>query len=107
MGGQKKISTVMQAATDLRFLYRVHIFIANLNKAGSTPGIQRVMHCFSTSKKGGQQSKSVLNYSVKMTDKIMNEGTEILASSHSFRLKKNRYSTVQFVKKLRKLDECF
>ena len=79
----------MQAATDLRFLYRVHIFIANLNKAGSTPGIQRVMHCFSTSKKGGRQSKSVLKYSVKMTDKIMNEGIEILPSSHSFQLKKN------------------
>ena len=70
-------------------MYREYIFIANLNKAGSTPGIQRAMHCFSTSEKGGQQSKSVLNYSVKMTDKIMNEGTEILASSHSFRLKKN------------------
>ena len=79
----------MQAATDLRCLYRVHIFIANLNKAGSTPGIQRVMHCFSTSEKGGQQSKSVLNYSVKMTDKIINEGTEILTSSYSILLKKN------------------
>ena len=89
MGGQKKISTVMQAATDLLFLYNVYIFIANLNKAGSTPGIQRVMHCFSTSKKGGRQSKSVLNYSVKMTDKIINEGTEILTSSYSILLKKN------------------
>ena len=104
---KKKFALLCKQLRTYGFLYRVYIFIANLNKAGSTPGIQRVMHCFSTFKKGGQQSKSVLNYSVKMTDKIMNEGTEILASSHSFRLKKNRYSTVQFVKKLRKLDECF
>ena len=36
----------------------MYIFIANVNRAGSTPGIQWVMHCFSTSKKGGQQFKS-------------------------------------------------
>ena len=86
---KKKLALLCKQLRTYVFLYRVYIFIANLNKAGSTPGIQRVMHCFSTSEKGGQQSKSVLNYSVKMTDKIINEGTEILTSSYSILLKKN------------------